>query len=477
MILSGTLRRYWPPETHILLLRAVLAEPEAARAAWRAWTALRDLDTATAEEVRLLANLAPRLHAVAPGSRLEPRIRGIRRFVWTHTQMRLAGARPLLAALAEAGIPMLALKGAARMMAGAAGSGLVRFVRDIDVLVRPDDWPNSLRIADAQGWRCCKDTPYAGALEADTPARVYPIHHAVALALDRAQVDLHHHVLYMCRVAGDDDGMWARASPGRLNGVPVLAPAATDELMQALAHGAQFSPRPVADWALDAAALIAGGAVDWALLEQDAQARRIEAFLASSLMLLEERLDVPVPAGLTRRLRRRVRGVFVTDFIGYATGTEVYPWMYDANRRAAAVRAGGEASGGMPVRQVVMAGEGLRFPDDGSPVTIAVPAPLPPDGRLRLLIDVAVGVVPPRESLVIAVRAPGVPLRWWRTRLRGRWAGWRRRRRLQIDLPTRFYAGRGIDRVTVDLYTPGPGRAGAVKAFSARWIVEAPAVA
>jgi hypothetical protein len=293
--------------------------------------------------------------------------------------------------------------------------------------------------------------------------------------LGQARVDLHHHALYMCRVVGDDDGLWSRATPARLQGVPVLAPAATDELMHALAHGAQFSAAPIADWALDAAALIAGGAVDWALLEQDAQARRIEAFIASSLMLLEERLDVPVPAGLTRRLRRRVRGVFVTDFIGYATGTEDYPWMYDTNRRAAALRAGGQPSGGLSTRHTVMAcGEELQFPDDGAPVTIPVPTPLPPDGKLRLLIDVLVGTVPPRESLVIAVRAPGVPLRWWRTRLRGRWAGWRRRRRLQIDLPTRFYTGRGIDRVTVDLYTGGPGRAEAVKALTARWIVEAP---
>jgi hypothetical protein len=484
MIWRRTLRRYWPPETQIMLLRALTAEPTAARAAWRAWTALRDLDSATAEEVRLLANLASRLHLIDPGSPLEPRIQGIRRFVWTHTQLRLTGARPLLAALAEAGIPMVALKGAARVLAGTPQAG-VRFLRDVDVLVRPADWTDALRIADAQGWRCCLGTPYAGALEAGTPARVYPVHHAVALARGRAQVDLHHHALYMCRVTGDDDGMWARATPARLNGVPVLAPSATDELMQALAHGAQYSPKPIADWALDAAALIAGGQVDWALLEQDAQARRIEAFVACSLMLLEERLEVPVPAGLTRRLRRRVRGVFVTDFVGYASGTEDYPWMYDTNRRAAALRADSPARGrpgaaarrGAPARQTVLAGKGLRFPEDGTPVTIPVPTPLPPDGRLRLLIDVVVGVVPPRESLVIAIRAPGVPLRWWRTRLRGRWAGWRRRRRLQIDLPTRFYAGRGIDRVTVDLYTPGPGRTAAVMGFSARWIVETPAVA
>ncbi|MBS0560009.1 MAG: nucleotidyltransferase family protein, partial [Proteobacteria bacterium] len=132
------LRRYWPPESQLLLLRAILAGPETARAAWRAWCGMRDLDSASWPEVRLLANLAGRLPALDPGSALIPRIQGIRRFVWTQTQMQLAGARPLLAAIAQAGIPMMPLKGAARLADGVRGNA--RLVRDIDVLVPVADW-------------------------------------------------------------------------------------------------------------------------------------------------------------------------------------------------------------------------------------------------------------------------------------------------------------------------------------------------
>jgi hypothetical protein len=474
MIRGAVLRRYWPPDSQIVLLQAILAEPAAARAAWRTWIGQRDLDSAAWAEVRLLANLAARLAALDPGSPLEPRIQGIRRFVWAQTQMRLAGARPLLTALAEAGIGMIPLKGAARMLGAPAAAG-TRLLRDIDVLLRPEDWARGLRIADAQGWRCCNGWPYAGALEADTPARVYPMHHATGLERGEAQVDLHHHALYMCRLAGDDDGLWARATPARLHGVPVLAPAPTDDLMQALVHGALFTPDPVADWALDAAALIGGGRIDWALLEQEAGARRIEAFLASGLMLLEERLGVAVPAGLTGRLRRRVRGPFVADFIAYVTGTNERPGMIEMARRAASLRAQGRGIAGGATRRIVPAGEGLTFPPDGTPVTLPVPSPLPAGGRLRLRVDLSVGVVPPGQKLVIEVAAPGIILRWWRTRLRGRWAAWRRHRCVQVDLPTRFYAGRGIDRVMVNLRTPNPGRDGAVPRFAVRWILETPA--
>ena len=108
-------------------------------------------------------------------------------------------------------------------------------------------------------------------------------------------------------------------------------------------------------------------------------------------------------------------------------------------------------------------------------MTIPVPAVPQGAGRLRLVVALSVGVVPPRQKLVIEVAAPGIILRRWRTWLRGRWAGWRRRRRVEVVLPAHFYAGRGIDRVTVNLHTPNPGRDEAVPSFAVRWILEAPA--
>jgi len=463
---AAVLRRYWPPETQLLLLRAILAGPEAAGAAWRAWCAMRDLDSASWPEVRLLANLAGRLPALDPGSALIPRIQGIRRFVWTQTQMQLAGARPLLAAIAQAGIPMMPLKGAARLADGVRGNA--RLVRDIDVLVPVGDWERALRLADAQGWRPTAGWPYAGPLGPTTPAEVFPMHHAVGLARGEAQVDLHHHAFYMCRNAGDDDGLWTRGRSGTLHGTPVRLANASDDLLLSLVHGALFSPDPVADWALDAVAAIEGG-VDWALLEAEARRRRIEAFAASGLMMLEERLDVTVPDGLSRRLRRAVRGPFAQDFVAYATGTNERPAMIDTLRRAAALRGGDASARGR--RQVVAAGEAMTFPPDGTPVTIPLPPGLVPQGRLRLDVDLTVGVVPPSQPLVIEVAAPGIILRWWRTRLRGGWAGWRKHRRVRVDLPARFYTARRIDRVMVNLRTPNPGRDGAVPIFSVRWVL------
>jgi hypothetical protein len=130
------LRRYRPPESQILLLIAVLAEPEAAAAAWRRWTSLRDLDTAAWAEVRLLAALAPRLANLDPCSPYLSRIKGISRFVWTRSQMTLAAGRPLLAALHEAGLPLLVLKGGARL-AQDPGAASGRLLRDLDLLVPP----------------------------------------------------------------------------------------------------------------------------------------------------------------------------------------------------------------------------------------------------------------------------------------------------------------------------------------------------
>ena len=70
-----SLRRYWPPEGQILLLKAALADLETARQAWRQWDARQELADATSPEVGLLAAIARRMPELAPGMPMDPRLR------------------------------------------------------------------------------------------------------------------------------------------------------------------------------------------------------------------------------------------------------------------------------------------------------------------------------------------------------------------------------------------------------------------
>ena len=444
------LRRYWPPETQILLVIAAIGEPDAALAAWRAWLAQRDLDTASWPEVRLLAAVSTRLPLLDPHSPLLPRLQGIRRFIWTQTQMCLAGGKGLLADLHAAAIPILLLKGAARLAADPPAAAR-RLVRDLDVLVPLSDWSRALEIADAQGWRPKPGSPYGGRLPPGAAASFLPIHHSIAYEKDGTEVDLHHAALFMCRNAGDDDGLWRRARRATLQGVPVLIPAPEDELLLTLVHGTLLGDEPTADWAPDAASLIAGG-IDWRALEAAAAERHVEPAVASALLMLAERAGTAVPADTLARLRGRIAEPFLTDFVAFATCYRpAQPVLIDAVRRAACLRAQDAIRrAGAPPAPGARATADMTLISTG-PLAFDLPPGLPADATLRLRLSVATGPHWPARGAALEIAATGVVLDRWHHRPRHRLLPqphWR------LDLPAALFAARHIARITVDPVDP-----------------------
>jgi hypothetical protein len=455
---DAILRRYWPPESQILLVIAAIGEPDAALAAWRGWLARRDLDTASWPEVRLLAAVSTRLPDLDPDSPLLPRLQGIRRFIWTQTQMCLAGGKPLLAALHAADVPMLLLKGAARIAEDPAAAAR-RLVRDIDVLVGVPAWARALEIADAEGWRPKPGSPYEGRLRPGTAGRVLPSHHSIAFKLegafenDCAEVDLHHASLFMCRNAGDDDGLWRRARPAMLQGVPVRIPAPEDELLHTLVHGTLFGEEPTADWAPDAATLIRAGRVHWAALEAAAAERHVEPAVVSALMLLAERAGIAVPGDTLARLRARIAEPFLSDFVSFATAYRPeQPALIEAVRRAACVRAADAA-----VRRGLPGAAGPRVLLDatitpgGWPLSFELPPGLPADAVLRLRVDLATGADWPAGGAALDIACPGLQLDRWRLRPRYRLLP---RPHWRLDVPGALFVARHIARVTIDPVDP-----------------------
>jgi|GEM_PF-3094827 hypothetical protein len=470
------LRRYRPPESQILLLIAVLAEPEAAAAAWRRWTSLRDLDTAAWAEVRLLAALAPRLANLDPCSPYLSRIKGISRFVWTRSQMTLAAGRPLLAALHEAGLPLLVLKGGARL-AQDPGAASGRLLRDLDLLVPPAEWPRALEIADRLGWIPVTEPGYRGSLGPKTARQILPKHHALGFRLGEGEVDLHHAALYMCRHPGADDALWQRARPAMLQAVPVLVPSPADELLLALCHGALFSLEPVADWVLDAGALIGAGRIDWNLFEAEAVARALEAYALSGLLLLAERIGLPVPPGVGKRLAARLRDPFIKDFEAHATAIDPdRPALVDAVREAAGRRAvatlerRAEAPVGKRERQVL---DGQDFPamPEGREVVNPVPAGLSLWAVLRIELDVRLGAVPAGGRLALELRAPGLVLKQWYSPAKGKGAARTGSNLLAVELPACLLLGRAIEWVIVRELPVPPATACRIESMRLRWVM------
>jgi hypothetical protein len=428
------LRRYWPPEGQILLLKVALADPESAKRAWNAWAAVNNLDNASWAEVRLLATAARRVREFDPASPFLRRLDGVRRFVWTTTQLNVNAAIPLLARLCEADLRLMLIKGAARLALDPQSSA-DRFLTDIDVLVHPDDWPKALELANQHGWR----SPLWPTL---TP-QIFPHHHAVAIEDNSGcTIDLHHLALFICRNVGDDDGLWQRAKPATLRGIKLFAPSPTDELLTSIVHGQLYAPAgSIADWVLDIAPLIRSAEVDWAVLESETRARNVDASIASGLLLAVEQFKLPVQQAMLDRVISRVREPFITDFRNFATGYRPSdPWTIERVKAAAALRALSAARRVKTHRQMPATPSEGRFRGArvkqifsrirrayspsathtapqiaaGHPILFAAPTNL--DSQAILILKVSLHVEPHSGSHrpILQITAPGLNLKRWR---------------------------------------------------------------
>jgi hypothetical protein len=296
-----------------LLVRAALAPEAEARAAWRRWRAEHDLDTTSWSEVRMLAAVASRIATLEEDADVRPRVEGIRKFLWVHTQMCLEPAGPALAALSEAGIPVLLTKGAARVVAQPA-SAHERLIRDVDVLVPLASAERALSLLCGTGWTL-REPPWAVQARA---ASAVAGHHAWTVIKGRGEIDLHHFSNHLNRLTGDDDGLWRRATTRQWRGATVHLPAPADALVLAVTHGVRWSRDGAADWTVDAASLIDAGTVDWDVVLAEADSRVLHAALHAGLGYLRDALGRAVPADVLRHLASRSNDVQRAELSCYA---------------------------------------------------------------------------------------------------------------------------------------------------------------
>lgn len=441
------LRQFWPQEGQILLLIAALAELEPARRAWRQWNARQNLADASSPEVRLLAAVARRMPDLAPGTPPDPRLVGSRRYIWTHTQMTLGTTRPLLAAMQADGLRLMLMKGSARLAADPL-LAQERALRDIDVLIHPDDWERALRLATRLGWT--HDWP-------DIDLTALRRMHALGLNSPQpgasGEFDLHRFVLWECRNDGQDVGLWERAKPVRFLDIDVLCPSVTDQALVTLAQSMLYAAAPnAAHWALDVDPAIRTGKVDWNTLLSEVHTRRIELYVAAPLLMLQERIGCPVPSEVMRDLTRPIGKHYLVEFETRATGYGPrLPAQFDAVRIVAAARAMRVARG-HPQRS---AGQGrtapvaVRWARLGPDEEIAIPVPAGAEAFERLRLYLAFDVHHARGHAYLKIDAPGLALKLLPIARASKKRGGRIRRLIVLHCPACVFALRGIDQVRV----------------------------
>ena len=261
--------------------------------------------------MRLLAAVAERLKELAPKSPLRPRIEGIRRYVWARNQMRLAASLPAIDALLSVGIPVMLLKGGARLASDPRAASS-RFLRDFDLLVpRSEMAPATDALLDA-GFR-----PSTGLLPGSARASAFIRDHSDgADASVRPEIDLHWSALRFGRIADHDDRLLSRARSVDFLGRTILVPSAADQLIIALAHGAVADTDRPCDWVIDAIQTLRDASMDWSVVANEVQARRLEIPVAAGLAFLEDELGLNVPSDIRERFERALRSrLFLAEFL------------------------------------------------------------------------------------------------------------------------------------------------------------------
>lgn len=234
VVVTPILCRYMRPRGRMsedmrCLLRAGLDEHSPAVGAWRRWKQLRDLDSVSWEEHKGLARIAARLIELDPQCQYGPRLHGLAKAHWTHSQVMLRAGVPALRLLVDAGLDVMLLKGGALQVSVPQCTG-PRVTSDLDILVPRADFPHAIRLLHAQGWVGRNSMEYAMA----------SWRFASGQGLRSGQhgnVDVHHQPLHGGRIADEVlEGMWLRSSGTIFHGVPVRVPTVADLVVCAAVH-------------------------------------------------------------------------------------------------------------------------------------------------------------------------------------------------------------------------------------------------
>lgn len=285
---------WWPRAEQRELLRAALGEREVAAAALPRWRAMVDLDDVDVGSFGLLPLLAARLEELGSRHPDDDRIRGVRRKVWAKNQLHLVAAAAAAAALDDAAIPVVFLKGIP-MVTSIYGDSSARLMADIDLLVEPDNRSQAIEVLERLGWHHTNPLPNSALFRA-----------AVFDGPNGTSLDLQWRMLQQPDLAWYDDDVRQRAVTAEVRGHVVARPSNADMLVHTIVHGAKANPVPPLRWVADAAAVIGAGVDDdaWSLVLDIAKRGDLSLPLAQGLSYLQDLLALPIPTELVRELER-----------------------------------------------------------------------------------------------------------------------------------------------------------------------------
>jgi hypothetical protein len=285
----------WPKGPKALIVKAAVSPDEQVEAAFREWVAQTDIEAPfDGGTFRLLPLVYHRLHGLGVDHPLMGRLKGVYRRTWVDTQILFGEMTPTLAALENAGVRTLLLKGAPLAITYYRNQ-TTRPMFDLDIVVHSHDRDRALSILREQGWTLA---PY---LPQDLPYQ-HALGHANAAG---RELDLHWHFLHETPSDAAADWFWRDARPLMFNGVATSQLRPTAMLLHVILHGVRTNVEPPIRWIADACAILraAGHEIDWYDLVGFARSQKLCHRTYLGLNFLAREYGIAVPAWVLRDLK------------------------------------------------------------------------------------------------------------------------------------------------------------------------------
>lgn len=292
------LRRLRPDEPRELLLQAALGPKARAVDCWEKFIRDYGLDGVDESQFRMLPLAGHNLARHGYECPQSGHLKGIHRQAWYRNQMLFHRLAPLVRDLQDRGIPVMVLKGAAVATLYYPDPGL-RPMRDMDLLVREEDFFGATEVLERSGWTV--KTPGA---HRRGQASYRRFRHAIAYANSSGQeIDLHWHALYYARDASTDAVFLESAVPLEIQGVKLMTPDATRHFLHTCIHGADWDEIPTIRWITDAMMILRRGAIEWDWILRFTIANRLGLPMRAALEYLTDRFEAPIPGHVLDSIR------------------------------------------------------------------------------------------------------------------------------------------------------------------------------
>ena len=301
----------WPRGSLDQLLKAALfPDDKAALGNLIQWLDRHDIDSATFREHRLLATISNRFGKDISDHRAYPRLRGLRRQLWTKSQIAIREAGPVLKAIANAGVPLLLIKGAARIARDrSAEKG--RVAHDIDIVVGPDRIHDAFAILEGCGWQ-----PSSGASSCYLATQLDANQSLNFFSGSFGDIDLHRDAFPSIRDEVDEERLWQAADFANFLGIDVRVPSASYTAALAIAHGS-LAAHIHSDWVVDCVYAIGSREFSWPAFSQILDRRRLEVPTSILFSYLSRQIGIDIPSDILRQVAESANKYGPVSRMGY----------------------------------------------------------------------------------------------------------------------------------------------------------------